>query len=168
MTNESINSSNVTTTIRIAHPEGVKGADSLGQRLLACAIACVLLFMVMVLNTGDEPKPLAAFSNLYVIGTAAYQLFFFYFFIAFPVSLSVDSIVYRRKHSAGSRTNGIRLMAVRILGHTIAGFAVGWLLSYPLQILPEFRLNFAILCCLLMLLMSAVDRLLSIRIKRKP
>ncbi|CAG5084200.1 Uncharacterized protein TXXE_07585 [Thermobacillus xylanilyticus] len=131
------------------------------KRLLACAVSFALLLIWMALNAGDEPRTHAGFSNFYVIGTAAYQLFFYYFFIALPVSMWVDSILYRRFASRKA------LMVMRLIGHTISGLAVGWLLSHPLRVPPEGRLSFAAVLCLLMLLMIAIDFLLSIRIRRK-
>ncbi|REK65404.1 MAG: hypothetical protein C6P35_10935 [Cohnella sp.] len=132
----------------------------MGKRLLACVITIALLFIVMVLNASDESSSLASFSNTYVIGTAIVQLSFFYFFIACPISVFVDNILHRRNPS------GKALIWKRGLGHTVSGIVVGWLLSYPLNVLPEYRLNFVAGCCLLMLLMLVIDMLLSLRIRK--
>jgi len=131
------------------------------RRLLACAVSIALLLAWGIWTVENEPQTHAGFSNFYVIGTAAWQLFFYYVFIAYPVSMWVDHLLYR------SIVNRKTLMAARVLGHAASGLAVGWLLSYPLRVIPEYRLNFAFVLCLLMLLMLVIDFLLSIRIRRK-
>jgi len=131
------------------------------RRLLACAVSFALLLAWMVLKAGNEPQTHAGYSDFYIIGTAAYQLFFYYFFIALPVSMGVDGILYRRLASRKA------LILMRLIVHAVSGLAVGWLLSYPLRVIPESRLNFAFLLCLLTLLMLAIDFLLSVRIRRK-
>lgn len=131
------------------------------RRLLACAVSFALLLAWMVLTIGNEPRTHAGYSDFYVIGTAAYQLFFYYFFIAFPASMGVDGILYRR------RIPRKPFIVIRPVAHALSGLAVGWLLSHPLRVMPESRLNFAFLLCLLTLLMLAIDFLLAVRIRRK-
>ncbi|WP_296977636.1 hypothetical protein [Thermobacillus sp. ZCTH02-B1] len=131
------------------------------RRLLACAVSFALLFVWLVLKAAKEPDTRAGFSVFYIAGTAVYQLFFYYFFIALPVTLWVDGILHRRLASRKA------FPVLRLSGQAIAALAVGWLLSLPLRVPPESRPNFAFFLCLLTLLMLAVDVLLSIRFRRK-